>query len=79
MKRFQVVTYSWDIGIDDKRDFDSIHEAIKEAKRFRTTEEYAAIYDSALKITYVVFGHIGTKVFADYIATIPIDALTFKP
>ena len=79
MKRFQVVTYSWDIGIDDRMDFDDIHKAILHAKSFRNTEEYAAIYDSKYRIAWVVFGNIGTVVFVDSVPVIPIDALLFKP
>lgn len=75
MNRFQVVTYSWDIGIDDRMDYDDINKAIKEAKKYKNTEEYAAIYDSDLKMAYVVFGNIDTCVFVDSVKVIPINML----
>lgn len=65
MKQFQVVTYSNDIGSDEKMDFDGFQSALIEAKKYRKTEEYAAIYDNIFKVAFVVFGDISTPVFAD--------------
>jgi hypothetical protein len=65
MKQFQVVTYSNDIGADEKMDFDGFQSALKEAKKYRKTEEYAAIYDRFMKVAFVVFGDISAPVFRD--------------
>lgn len=71
MRRYQVVTYSWDIGTDERMDFDRLTDAIKDARRYRKQEEYAAVFDSDYKIAYVIFGNPYTKVFREYVKVIP--------
>ena len=66
-KRFLVVTWSDDIGSDEGMDFARLSDAIKEAERFRKTEQYAAVYDKTSKTAYVVFGDPSTPVFSDRI------------
>lgn len=73
MKRFQVVTWSNDIGSDEKMDFDGLQSAIKEAKKYRKREEYAAVYDNFFKIAILVFGDISAPVFTDNIKVIPLS------
>lgn len=72
MKQYQVVTYSNDIGADEKMDFDGFQSALKEAKKYRKTEEYAAIYDNFFKIAFLVFGDIQAPVFNDNVKVIPL-------
>lgn len=72
MKRFQVVTWSNDIGSDEHMDFDGLQSAIKEAKKYRKREEYAAIYDSFFKVAIVVFGNSKTPVFTDDIKIVTL-------
>ena len=72
MKQFQVVTYSRDIGSDERMDFDGFQAALKEAKKYRLTEEYAAIYDGIFKVAFVVFGEVSTPVFAEGVKVIPL-------
>ena len=67
MKRYQVVTYSQDIGTDGRMDFARLSEAVKDAKKYRSTEEYAAVYDRITKTALVVFGDLYTSVFADFV------------
>ena len=67
MIRYQVVTWSSDIGSDEKMDFATFAEAKKEANRYRKTEEYAAIYDYVTKTARVIFGTPYTDVFADWV------------
>lgn len=71
MKRFQVVTHSADIGTDEHMDFDRLAAAVKDAKRYRKQEEYAAVYDKEYKIAYVIFGNPFTPVFREYVKVIP--------
>lgn len=70
MKRYQVVTHSWDIGTDERLDFSKFSEARKHALTFSGLEEYAAIYDAKEKAAYVVFGNPETQVFAPYVQII---------
>ena len=70
MKRYEVVTYSYDIGIDTQMDYSKFSEAVKAARKFLGLEEYAAIYDRVKKIAYVIFGDITTEVFTDNIPVI---------
>lgn len=72
MRRYQVVIYSWDIGTDDKMDFNSLVDAIKDAKKYKGREEYAAVYDTVEKIAYVVFGNKYTSVFTDNVRIVAI-------
>lgn len=73
MRRFQVITYSNDIGSDEHMDFDGLQAAIKEAKKYRKREEYAAVYDNFFKLAIVVFGDIKTPVFNDNIKVISLS------
>lgn len=71
MKRYQVVTHSWDIGTDEHLDFSKFSEARKHAFKFSGTEEYAAVYDAKEKKAYVIFGNPETQVFAPCVQIIP--------
>jgi hypothetical protein len=66
-RRYQVVTYSSDIGSDEKKDFARLSEAVRDAKKYRKTEEYAAVYDRITKTAFVVFGAPWLPVFADFV------------
>ena len=68
--RFEVVTWSSDIGSDEKMDFPTLAEALKDARRYRKTEEYAAVYDRENKIAHVVFGNPYQDVFAKWVKVI---------
>lgn len=70
MKRYEVCTYSNDIGTGERMDFDRLSDAIKDAKTYRKTEEYAAVYDRIAKIAYVVFGNPLTPVFCDWVTVL---------
>ena len=72
MKQFQVVTWSEDIGSDEHMDFDGLQSAIKEAKKYRKREQYAAVYDNFFKIAIVVFGNPKTPVFTDDIIIVTL-------
>lgn len=72
-RRYQVVTYSSDIGSDGKMDFSRFSDAVMDAKKYRKTEEYAAVYDHNSKTAFVVFGDPRTNVFCDYVNVIDID------
>lgn len=71
--RYQVVTYSQDIGSDERMDFSRLSDALKDARAYRGREEYAAVYDSVKKIAFVVFGNIFTSVFADYVTVVSLE------
>ncbi len=71
MHRYEVVTYSSDIGTDSRLDFFRLADAVKDAKRYQKTEEYAAVFDREYGIAYVVFGDLQTAVFADFVKVIP--------
>ena len=67
-RRYQVVTYSRDIGSDERMDYLTLKQAVREAKKYRKSEEFAAVYDYYSKIAYVVFGGMDLardKVFSD--------------
>lgn len=69
-RRYQVVTYSRDIGSNERMDYLTLKQAVREAKKYRKSEEFAAVYDCDLKIAYVVFGGMDLardKVFSDYV------------
>lgn len=55
MKRYQVATYSSDIGADDKMDFDRMSDAIKEARRWLSIEEASFVYDQQKRIVRHAF------------------------
>lgn len=54
--RYQVVTYSADIGEDEKRDFTNKRAAVASAKAYLATEESAAIYDTQKRRYTAIFG-----------------------
>lgn len=66
-KRYQVVIWSEDIGTDEKGDYSNKTEAVKVAKSYIETEEYAAIYDYKTKTAFVVFGNPFIPVFRDFV------------
>lgn len=65
--RYQVCTWSDDIGADDKMDFSSKREAINEAMKYKGKEEYAAVYDKQTKTAFVVFGNPFFPMFREHI------------
>lgn len=65
--RYQVYTWSDDIGADDKMDFSSKREAINEAMKYKGKEEYAAVFDKKTKTAFVVFGNPFCPMFREYI------------
>lgn len=70
---FLVVTYSSDIGSDEKLDYDCFTDAVKAARKFRKTEQYAAVYVRPQKKAYVVFGDVDTSVFADWVSVARLE------
>ena len=70
--RYEVVTWSRDIGTDERMDFSRKADAIRHARSFVNLEEYAAVYDRFRKIAFVVFGDVETPVFADYVSVRPL-------
>lgn len=71
--RYQVVTYSYDIGSDEKKDYPKLTKAIKEAEKYKGKEEYAAVYDRETNLAFLVFGDIETHVFNDSVNVITIE------
>jgi hypothetical protein len=68
--RYQVVTYSHDIGIDEKLDFQRKKDAIAHARLYKKREDYAAVYDEKTRTATVVFGNPFTRVFADRVEVV---------
>lgn len=66
-KRYQVCTWSDDIGADDKMDFSNKRESVKDAMKYKGKEEYAAVYDNQTKNAFVVFGNPFSPVFREYV------------
>ena len=66
-RRYQVVTWSRDIGSDEHMDYNDAAAAIAEAQRYKGREEYAAVYDRQTKTAVVVFGDPFTPVFREYV------------
>lgn len=66
-KRYQVATWSSDVGADDKMDFGSKKEAEKEARKYKGIEEYACIFDRRTCSAFVIFGNPFSPVFRDYV------------
>lgn len=71
-KRWLVTTWSWDIGSDSHKDFQTKAEAIKECRKYRKSEEYGAVYDQRNKIAYVIFGNVDIPVFADGVTVVKV-------
>ena len=69
-RRYQVVTYSHDTGADDRMDYTRKAEAMKAARRYRDSEEYAAVYDRQTNCAVVVFGDPFARVFRERIKII---------
>ena len=72
-KPFQVVTWSSDCGSDEKLDYDCFTDAVKAARKFRKTEQYAAVFVRSQKKAYVVFGDVTTPVFADWVSVTRLE------
>ena len=70
MKRYQVVTWSSDIGSDSHMDYSRFSDAATAAGKFRGCEEYAAVYDHKTKTAYIIFGDPETPVFSDFVTVI---------
>jgi hypothetical protein len=73
MKRYQVVTYSDDIGTDEQMDFNKLYPAILAAGSYKKREDYAAVYDRVENIAFVVFGSVLSPVFSESVRVITID------
>lgn len=72
--RYQVCTWSRDIGSDEKLDYHFLSDAMKEAENFRGQEEYAAVYDRYAETAYVAFGDLTAPVFTDKVKVMPMEA-----
>lgn len=72
-KPFQVVVWSNDIGSDEKMDYDCFTDAVKAARKFRKTEQYAAVFVRSQKKAYVVFGDVNTPVFSDWVSVARLE------
>ena len=72
MKRYQVVTWSCDIGSDEHMDYSDFSDAYMAARKYLGAEEYAAVYDSKEKVAYVVFGDPATDVFISIVRVISL-------
>nr|DAG22213.1 MAG TPA: hypothetical protein [Caudoviricetes sp.]DAG32355.1 MAG TPA: hypothetical protein [Caudoviricetes sp.] len=72
LNRYQVVTWSRDTGADEKMDFTRKADAIRHARSFRGSEDYAAVYDAATKTAAVIFGNLYIPVFADFVTVRPL-------
>ena len=66
-RHYQFVTWSRDIGTDERMDYNDESAAIDEAQRYKGREEYAAVYDRQTKTAVVVFGDPFTPVFCEYV------------
>lgn len=66
-KRYEVATWSDDIGTKARMDFSNKREAEKEARKYKNEEEYAAVYDYRTKTAFVVFGNPFQPVFSDFV------------
>lgn len=66
-KRYQVCTWSDDIGADDKMDFSNKKEAVKDAMKYKGKEAYAAVFDKKTNTVFVVFGNPFYPVFREYV------------
>ena len=64
-KRYQVVTYCDECGIDEKMDFNTLSEAFRDAGSYQGKEDAAAVYDYHTGIAYAVFGLVGQNMFSD--------------
>ena len=73
MRRYEVVTYSDDIGTDTHMDFDKLFTAILNAGGYKGREEYAAVYDRIDNIAFVVFGSILSPAFSESVRVISIQ------
>lgn len=67
-KRYSIVTWSDDVGTDERMDYTRKAEAIKDARSYKGKEEYAAIYDRKKQAAFVVFGGVEKSVFRDYVS-----------
>lgn len=66
-KRYQVCTWSDDIGSDEKIDFTNKREAMKYAMKYKGKEDYAAVFDNETNTAFVVFGNPFSSVFSEYV------------
>lgn len=66
-KRYQVCTWSDDIGSDDKMDFTNKRDAMKDAMKYKGEEDYAAVYDNQTKTAFVAFGNPFSPVFSEHV------------
>lgn len=66
-KRYQVCTWSDDVGADDKMDFASKKEAIQDAIKYKGKEDYAAAFDNETNTAFIVFGNPFSPVFREYV------------
>ena len=71
-RRYQVVTWSDDIGADERMDYTTKADAVKAARSYKSTEEYAAVYDRKNKTAFVVFGNPYIDIFANWVTVKPL-------
>ncbi len=64
-RRWQVVTWSSDIGSDDHMDYEHKADAFRDAKRYKGQEDYVAVFDHKDKVAIVVWGDPKQEVFID--------------
>lgn len=65
--RYQVVTWSDDVGTDEKMDFRGKREAERAARSYLGSEDYAAVYDKVEKAALVIFGNPKRMIFSDFV------------
>lgn len=70
--RYEIVTYSRDIGSDERGDFSRKADAIRYARSFRKSEDYTAVYDALTRTATVIFGSIETPVFSENVTVRPL-------
>lgn len=73
--RYQVITWSDDIGADERMDYKTKAEAVKAARAYKGHEEYAAVYDREKKTAFVVFGNPYIDIFANWVTVKPLKGV----
>ncbi len=65
-KRYQIVTYCYDCGSDDKLEYKTIKEAIKEAKKYLSDGwDKVFIYDRIKRSVRHAFNGVPDGIFSD--------------
>ena len=69
MKRYQIITYSYDIGADEKMDYNTIAEAITAVKEYLKDQDSAFIYDRVQKAVRHAFNaYPSHSLFSNYVS-----------